>query len=204
MNQNKFANIILIVLVIVFAGALGYVTLVRKPAPVEQSQINNLQNTQTTTPPPSDNTGSQNLPANQPAVKPSSSLPATCVDRDGAAPVITSISPMSGPVGTRVEIRGCNLAGLEGDLEAVFVRSDGKEIPLYGGVWYPGYGGETKRGKIIIVTVESYCPSGYITGRYSGATSPCQTVEATPGLYKVYVTAFGKKSNQATFTVTAK
>src|SRR3990167_8363563 len=32
-NQKGFANIVLIVLVVVLAGALGYVTLVKKPAP---------------------------------------------------------------------------------------------------------------------------------------------------------------------------
>lgn len=65
-NQKGFANIVLIVLVVILAGALGYVTLVKKPAPVEQSQTNNLQNTQPTTPPPTNNTVSQNPPANQP------------------------------------------------------------------------------------------------------------------------------------------
>ncbi len=32
-------------------------------------------------------------------------------------------------------------------------------------------------------------------------TSPCQTIKATPGVYEVYVTAWGKKSNTVTFTV---
>lgn len=56
MNQKGFANMVLIVLVVVLAGALGYVTLVKKPAPVEQPQVNNSQNTQSTTPPPSNQT----------------------------------------------------------------------------------------------------------------------------------------------------
>ena len=201
MNQKGVANIVLIILVVILAGALGYVTLVKKPAPNEQPQINNSQNTQPTTPPPTNNTVSQNPPAIQPPITPPSPLPTTCVDQQEAIPVITSISPASGPVGTKVEIRGCNFTGFEGDLDAVFVRSDGKEIPLYGGTWYPGYGGGAGRGKIMTVTVQSYCPSGSETGRYSGITSPCQTIQATPGVYKVYVTAWGKKSNLATFTV---
>ncbi|MBI2055962.1 MAG: IPT/TIG domain-containing protein [Candidatus Sungbacteria bacterium] len=201
MNQKGFANIILIVLVVVLAGALGYVTLVKKLAPVEQPSTNNSQNTQTTTPPPSNNPASQNPPATQPPVTPPLSLPTTCVDQQEATPIITSISPQSGSVGTKVEIRGCNFTGFEGDLDAVFVRSDGKEIPVSGGNWYPGYGGGVGRGKIMIVTVQSYCESGSITGSYSGITSPCQTIKANPGVYKVYVTAWGKKSNTATFTV---
>ncbi len=46
-NQKGFANIVLIVLVVILAGALGYVTLVKKTAPTEQSQTNNSQNTRT-------------------------------------------------------------------------------------------------------------------------------------------------------------
>jgi hypothetical protein len=64
MNQKGFANIILIIFVVVLVGALGYVTLVKKPAPVEQPQTNNnnSQNTQTITPPPSNNAVPQTPP----------------------------------------------------------------------------------------------------------------------------------------------
>ncbi len=118
-------------------------------------------------------------------------------------PAITSISPDSGPVGTKVEIRGCNLSGFEGDLDAAFVRSDGAVIWLYGGVrcfWCEE--SEEKDEMFMKITVESYCELGRTTGRYSGITSPCETVEATPGVYKVHVTAWGKKSNDVIFTVT--
>lgn len=118
-------------------------------------------------------------------------------------PTITSTSPDSGPIGTELEIRGCNLAGFEGDLDAMFVRSDGAKIPLYGGTWcFWCEEGEDKDGMFMRVTVESYCKSGYEGGRYSGIISPCETVEATPGLYKVYVAALGKKSNEVNFTIT--
>ena len=50
MNQKGFANIILVVLVVVLFGALGYVTLLKKPASTEQSQLNNSKNTEPTTP----------------------------------------------------------------------------------------------------------------------------------------------------------
>lgn len=62
MNQKGLANIILIVLVVILVGALGYVTLVKKSTPLEQPPSNNLQNTQTTTSPPTNNTVSQNQP----------------------------------------------------------------------------------------------------------------------------------------------
>ena len=63
-NQKGFANIILIILVVVLAGALGYITLVKKPAPTEQPQSNNSQNTQQTPPP----IVKQNPPPTQPPV----------------------------------------------------------------------------------------------------------------------------------------
>ena len=46
MDQKGFAKIVLIVLVVVLAGALGYVTLVKKPVPIKPPQVNNLQDTQ--------------------------------------------------------------------------------------------------------------------------------------------------------------
>jgi hypothetical protein len=200
MNQKGFANIALIVLVVILAGALGYVTLIKKPASVEQPQTSNSQNTQTTTPPSSNNTVSQNPPATQSPATPSQSLPTTCVDEVHAPggkdlpPVITSISPTSGPVGSKVEIRGCNLAGFEGDQIAIFERSDGKKLTFYGS----GY-----NEKMMTVTVADNCPTGSETGRYSGITSSCETIQALPGTYRVYVITWGDefKSNSATFTV---
>ena len=56
MNQKGFSNIVLIVLiVIVLAGVVGYMALVKKSAPTEQS--NNVQNVQPTPP-----TTTNNLP----------------------------------------------------------------------------------------------------------------------------------------------
>lgn len=200
MNQKGFANIVLIILVVILAGVLGYVTLIKKPAPVEQSQTNNSQNTESTMPPPANNSISKNPPATQPPVMPSQSLPTTCVDETHTVggkdlpPVITSISPTSGSVGTKVEIRGCNLAGFEGDQIAIFERSDGKKLTFYGS----GY-----NEKVMTVTVETNCPTGSEMGRYSGITSSCETIQALPGVYKVHVITWGDdfKSNSATFTV---
>ncbi len=73
-NQKGFANIVLIVLVVVLVGALGYMTLIRKSNPVEQPQTNNLQNTQTQSAAdlPKNNT-TQNAPTTQPTTKPQAS-----------------------------------------------------------------------------------------------------------------------------------
>ena len=56
MNQKGFANIMLIILVVVLAGALGYVALVKKspePSSVPQENTNNVN---TVTPPVTTNT----------------------------------------------------------------------------------------------------------------------------------------------------
>ncbi len=166
MNQKEFLKIVPIVLVVILIGAFGYVTLIKKPAPITSSQ----------------------------------SLPNTCVDEahtpggKNLPPVITSISPTTGPAGTKVEIRGCNLAGFEGDQMAIFERSDGKKLTFYGS----GY-----NEKVITVTVETNCPTGSETGRYSGIKSPCETIQALPGTYTVYAITWGDdfKSNLASFTV---
>ena len=53
MGQKGFANILLVVLVVVLAGALGYITLIKKPASVVQLPSDNAQNVQPTPTPPS-------------------------------------------------------------------------------------------------------------------------------------------------------
>jgi hypothetical protein len=202
-GQKGFTNIKLIALVVILAGALlGYLTLVKRSAPVGQLQANK-QSTEFATHQPANSTTFQSPSAAAPSFESLQPLPATCVDETHAVgekdlpPVITSISPASGPVGSKVEIRGCNLAGFEGDQIAIFERSDGKKLTFYG----PGY-----NEKMMTVTVADNCPTGYETGRYSGATSSCETIQALPGIYKVYVITWGDefKSNSATFTVTAK
>jgi len=56
MHKKGFTNVILVILIIMLVGALGYLTFIKKSAFVERSQSNNLQNTQTITPSTVDNT----------------------------------------------------------------------------------------------------------------------------------------------------
>lgn len=44
MNNKRFTNIAFVFLVVVLAGVLGYVTLIKKPISTEQSQLNYAQN----------------------------------------------------------------------------------------------------------------------------------------------------------------
>jgi len=118
-------------------------------------------------------------------------------------PVITSISPLSGPSGTVVKIRGNNLAGFEGDLIAIFKRSDGKTAELYSTVpYYSGHASDPLNTSLIQVTAEPPCKKGQtVYGSYSGIASTCDYFEFTPGTYTVYVQPWGKKSNEVEFTI---
>ncbi|HUQ30183.1 MAG TPA: IPT/TIG domain-containing protein [Candidatus Paceibacterota bacterium] len=119
-------------------------------------------------------------------------------------PVITSISPKSGPVGTQIEIRGKGFTGFESDVEFVVVHPDGKSTAVY-----VGTPGNTIEGTIPNPTetyasfkIEDQCPDGTTIGRYSGIESPCEHDVFPPGVYKVYTQPWGVKSNVVTFTVT--
>ena len=122
----------------------------------------------------------------------------TCKDGTESTPVITSLSRTSGPIGTELEIRGCNLSGFEGDLDVYFERTDGKKIMLtdtFGS--YPKTG-----GSLIKVVVKEPCQQGEtVYGRYSGIPAQCNYIALTPGLYKVYTDPWGKTSNTVSFTI---
>lgn len=123
------------------------------------------------------------------------------------APHIDSITPISGPVGTTVEIRGSNLSGLGGELIAVFKRADGKIVNIHSIVPYStvdanGYTIGSVNTTLIKVKVEPPCQRGQtVYGDYTGIPSVCDYFEFTPGVYKIYVTPWGKKSNEVQFTV---
>lgn len=163
MKQKGSANIVLILLVVVLVGALGYVILVKTPTRVEQPL--------TTSP---------------------SSLPASCVDKPETRAVITSLSSYSGPVGTKLEIRGCNFAGFEGDKNAWIENSQGVKGILY------GEQGSTE--KVIKVTLKS--PLCSQDNSYSGL-SCSSSLQLTPGTYKIWTMPWGDntKSNLATFMI---
>lgn len=114
-------------------------------------------------------------------------------------PVVESISPATGSIGTEIVIAGDELAGFEGDLIVIFERSDGKTISL----WDEGRNYQKNGGNKIEVTIDEPCePDEVVRGEYSGIPSECDYVEFTPGIYKVYVEPWGKRSNEVTFTLT--
>ena len=113
-------------------------------------------------------------------------------DQDISAPKIDSISPQSGPIGTIVELKGSNLPGFEGDLNAYIKNSSG-EVGFLQGIGSVPREDQTIRVKIeskVCKTNNSYvgeCQSGYLT--------------IIPGEYRIYTEPWGKISNEVKFTV---
>ena len=117
-----------------------------------------------------------------------------------AKPVIYSISPSYGPVGTTVKINGAHMAGFESDLEFYFERADGKTAMLTYDYSVSG----KPDGDGVKITIKEPCQKGQtIYGRYSGIPSTCDYVALTPGKYKVYTKPYGQKSNVVEFTITS-
>ncbi len=119
-----------------------------------------------------------------------------------ADPSIGSITPPSAPVGTTLEIRGTGLVGFEGDVYFFFERSDGKVARLKGVVLTQATG-EAIGAQTARVILKEPCQQGEtVYGEYSGIPAPCDYVQLTPGVYKVYTTPWGKRSNAVAFTIT--
>jgi len=82
-------------------------------------------------PAPTPNPPAPAPPSPAPAPDPPSPAPAPAPDTD-KVPIITSISPASGPVGTQVVLRGTNLGGATevdfGDVRATFSLSSATEV----------------------------------------------------------------------------
>ena len=117
-----------------------------------------------------------------------------------AKPVIYSISPSYGPVGTTVKINGAHMAGFESDLDFYFERADGKTAMLTYDYSVSG----KPDGDGVKITIKEPCQKGQtIYGRYSGIPSTCDYVALTPGKYKVYTKPYGQKSNVVEFTITS-
>jgi hypothetical protein len=109
-------------------------------------------------------------------------------------PVISSISPSSGPIGTIIELRGTNLNGFEGDLDAIIENSKGESGYMLGGNSFI-----TDKNLIKVKIESKICKQN---NSYSGL--PCESyLNITPGVYNIYTAPWGKISNKMQFTVTS-
>ena len=110
-------------------------------------------------------------------------------------PVITSITPSSGPVGTMIEIKGCNFLGFEGDKELWFTNSQGERGFLNGQMDAATRASNT----VMRVTLsQTLCK----INSYSGLD--CPVLGLAPGPYTVYSHSYGGNSNTVNFTVTER
>lgn len=108
-------------------------------------------------------------------------------------PVITSITPSSGPVGTTIEVQGCNFLGFEGDKILWFTNSKGEKGLLNG-----QSDAATRASNTVmrVVLQQKLCQ----INSYSGLQ--CPLLELAPGAYTVYSNSYGGNSNTVNFTVT--
>lgn len=117
-------------------------------------------------------------------------LPTACEDKPEGLPVITSLSNYSGSVGAKIEIRGCNFSGFEGNINAWIENEQGIK-----GIFY---GEEGSSSKTLKVTLKS--PLCQKDNSYSGL--PCDAwLTLNPGTYKIFTLPWGRKSNEVNFTI---
>jgi len=110
----------------------------------------------------------------------------------GTNPVINSISPNSGPIGTVIELRGINLSGFEGDMDAMIENSKGETAVMLGMTLI--------EENLIRVKIESKICK--INNSYSAL--PCKEyLNIVPGIYNIYAFPWGNMSNKVQFTVTS-
>ncbi len=114
----------------------------------------------------------------------------SCVDEPEGKPVVTSLSIISGLVGTKLEINGCNFSGFEGDKNA-WIKNNKGAIGILRGE-------EGSTSKLLLVTLKS--PLCQKDVSYSGLS--CDTwLTLIPGKYNIYVAPWGKESNKMEFTI---
>lgn len=110
-------------------------------------------------------------------------------------PIITSITPLSGPVGTTIEIQGCNFLGFEGDKVLWFTNSKGEKGILNG-----NDDAATRASNTVmrITLPRTLCRT---MNWYSGLD--CSVLELAPGAYSIFSNSYGGNSNVVNFTITA-
>lgn len=109
-------------------------------------------------------------------------------------PVITSITPSSGPTGTTVVLKGTNLAGFEGELDAWIQNVKTSEVGFL-----PGIGSVPRADQTIRVKIENkVCKENL--GMKGGSCASYMVI--APGIYNIYTIPWGNTSNKVKFTVT--
>ncbi len=111
--------------------------------------------------------------------------------------VITSVTPSSGPVGTTIEVQGCNFLGFESDKILWFMNSGGMKGVLHG---ESDPATRTSNTVMRVTVPQTLCQND---NSYSGL--PCSAfLNFVPGVYTVYSSSYGGNSNAVNFTVTER
>jgi len=108
-----------------------------------------------------------------------------------STPIISSITPSLGSVGTFIELKGIGFAGFESDKYAWIEN-------INTGIEGVIYGDQSSTNNLIrFKLADKYCT---VDNSYSGI--PCSSyLTITPGIYNIYVYPWGKKSNVVNFEV---
>ena len=177
MYQKGVANIILVVVLVVIVGGVGGYFVLNRQAPSPES---------VPTPTPSPTQGPVSIPTLSPTPTP---LP--------TRPVISQLSPSSGPVGTMVIINGNGFTPSGED------KREKRENEVYmemskNYTGYLGSFGASSDGKELRFTI----PSG--AGSCSPGKEICtkEIISISPGDRKIYVKNTRGLSNVVVFTVT--
>jgi hypothetical protein len=184
LQKGFIVPVLLVVVAFLLVGGGTYVYTQQQTNEAIGNQT--AQTTQPTTPVPF--TSSTNNTGNDVA-----QCPINTFSINDSPPVITSITPSSGPVGTTIEIQGCNFLGFEGDKEIWFTNSRGEKGFLNGQM------DEATRSSNTVARVtlqQELCK----INSYSGLD--CPLLKLVPGVYMVYSNSYGGKSNTVNFTVT--
>lgn len=114
----------------------------------------------------------------------------TCIDEPEGTPVITSISTNTWTTWEKIEIRGCNFAWFEWDLNAWIENKEGIKWLIHWESW--------STSKLINFTLKpEICQ---IDISYSGLE--CESwLNLAPWDYKIYVTPWWKQSNKIDFKI---
>lgn len=186
LQKGFIVPLLLVIIALLFAGGGTYVYTQQKQSnePIIGNQTTQItQPTTPVSPTPFTNNTSNDM----------AQCPINNFSVNDSPPVITSITPSSGPVGTTIEIQGCNFLGGEGDKILSFMNSKGEKGVLNGVM------DKTTRTSNTVLKVTL---SRTICKFISNSGLDCPVLELAPGAYTVYSTSYGGNSNTVNFTVT--
>ena len=122
----------------------------------------------------------------------SNTMIANLLEDTNPAPVLNSINPSTGTIGTEFTLSGQNLNGFEGTTHVTLVSSNGQKGVIEVNSYAP-------QG---VNTLKFILPSRICTVAMGESGNPCPSYFAvTPGSYKIYAQPWSKPSNQLNLTI---